>query len=602
MKGRWSLLFVFSVMLVLSAALPGGEPFVRGNANDDDRVDIADVVFTLSFLFRSGPSPACEDAADANDDGLIDLGDPLYTAGYLFFNGSPPPRPGPCTAGFDATPSDPFACGDSPIVRVPADASTIQEAVNALAGGGTVVLAANVIENVVIDTDKIVRIEGAGDEPAAVKAGNEVEAVIHVKGAQGVELFNLAIAGGSVGVRVSGTVPILLERTVLRENIIGVRVDHGSEWVPEAATRIQACDLWNNTDYGLLTVSAPLALEGTRFSGNGCAVRVEGAHYFAMHDSIVAQSTGSAGAYFLSSDHVTLDTTLFWENNGLGAAIFWNTMESSIRNCVVNANGTVGILLLDSASIEIEEVVVRNQSNPLTTTLEFHAPSTRVYIGDLDSDFFLGLAPPAFPPRDLDVDFGDDTWQGNGVEINGSSRVVIASALLGWNEGSGILVRDSETITVLQGDIFLNAMSGITTLDSNGVWIHGAAIYNNFRTAVQLVGGSSLVDYSNLSGTFADTEGAYGYGVSCEGGTHYVEFNDILDNALSGMLISGDVEGQILSNQIHGAPYGIALTVGVIPDLVNNEVTCTLPGECVVWTTMDPSPAPAPDLPPEIED
>ena len=78
-------------------------PFVRGNANGDHCVDIADVVFIVRYLFRHGRAPAPLDAADVNDDGKVDVSDGVYLVRYLFLNGPPPPPPFPL-AGLDPTP------------------------------------------------------------------------------------------------------------------------------------------------------------------------------------------------------------------------------------------------------------------------------------------------------------------------------------------------------------------------------------------------------------------------------------------------------------------------------------------------------------------
>jgi hypothetical protein len=83
--------------------------FVRGNANSDSSVNLADAIFTLQFLFSSGNPPQCGDAADPNDDGGVDVSDAIYLIGYLFSDGPPPEPPFSQTApfggcGLDATP------------------------------------------------------------------------------------------------------------------------------------------------------------------------------------------------------------------------------------------------------------------------------------------------------------------------------------------------------------------------------------------------------------------------------------------------------------------------------------------------------------------
>ncbi len=77
--------------------------FVRGDANGDSGIDIADPIFILAELFSMGPSSNCDDASDANDDGGKDIGDPIYLLDNLFSSGPNPPSPYP-------------ACGADPSV------------------------------------------------------------------------------------------------------------------------------------------------------------------------------------------------------------------------------------------------------------------------------------------------------------------------------------------------------------------------------------------------------------------------------------------------------------------------------------------------------
>jgi hypothetical protein len=74
--------------------------FIRGDSNDDGRVDIADARFTLNRLFLGGPPPPCSDAADANDDGAINVSDASATLSALFVGDFSIPAPFPA-AGSD---------------------------------------------------------------------------------------------------------------------------------------------------------------------------------------------------------------------------------------------------------------------------------------------------------------------------------------------------------------------------------------------------------------------------------------------------------------------------------------------------------------------
>ena len=79
---------------------PGGViagQFLRGDANADGAVDIADPVAILGFLFTGG-SLSCENAGDANDDETLDIADPIALLGHLFAGGGALPPPTVCAA------------------------------------------------------------------------------------------------------------------------------------------------------------------------------------------------------------------------------------------------------------------------------------------------------------------------------------------------------------------------------------------------------------------------------------------------------------------------------------------------------------------------
>jgi hypothetical protein len=87
--------------------------FVRGDCNFNESltmpamaVDISDAAAVISFLFLTGSwkfHPRCLDACDANDDGRIDLADSVSILRYLFKFGAVLPAPGPSTLGPDPT-------------------------------------------------------------------------------------------------------------------------------------------------------------------------------------------------------------------------------------------------------------------------------------------------------------------------------------------------------------------------------------------------------------------------------------------------------------------------------------------------------------------
>ncbi|MBN1417130.1 MAG: dockerin type I repeat-containing protein [Planctomycetes bacterium] len=81
--------------------------FIRGDANQDGDVDIADAIWMLAAVFQSGWL-ACPAAADGNGDGRVDIADPIHLLEYIFQKGTPPPAPFP-DCGWPAGPG-PFDC------------------------------------------------------------------------------------------------------------------------------------------------------------------------------------------------------------------------------------------------------------------------------------------------------------------------------------------------------------------------------------------------------------------------------------------------------------------------------------------------------------
>ncbi len=64
---------------------------IRGDANCDGKIDIADIIYLINYLFIGGPPPLLLVQGDANADEIIDIGDVVYLINYLFIDGPPPP-------------------------------------------------------------------------------------------------------------------------------------------------------------------------------------------------------------------------------------------------------------------------------------------------------------------------------------------------------------------------------------------------------------------------------------------------------------------------------------------------------------------------------
>ena len=84
--------------------------FIRGDANADGTINIADPVKALSYIF-SGDTVPCLVACDANDDGGVDVADPIRMLDYIFGSSTIPAPTLEC--GVDPT-ADDLGCDSYP--------------------------------------------------------------------------------------------------------------------------------------------------------------------------------------------------------------------------------------------------------------------------------------------------------------------------------------------------------------------------------------------------------------------------------------------------------------------------------------------------------
>ncbi|MEW5924469.1 MAG: right-handed parallel beta-helix repeat-containing protein [Candidatus Zixiibacteriota bacterium] len=76
----------------LVGALPVGcmWEYVCGDANGSGSVNLLDVTFIIGYLYKNGPAPEPEGAADPDGSGNIDLLDITFLIDYLYRGGTPP--------------------------------------------------------------------------------------------------------------------------------------------------------------------------------------------------------------------------------------------------------------------------------------------------------------------------------------------------------------------------------------------------------------------------------------------------------------------------------------------------------------------------------
>ena len=64
--------------------------YTCGDANRDGVINVGDVVYLVSYLYKNGPEPLPAESGDCNRDQNVDVGDVVDLVNYLYKNGSPP--------------------------------------------------------------------------------------------------------------------------------------------------------------------------------------------------------------------------------------------------------------------------------------------------------------------------------------------------------------------------------------------------------------------------------------------------------------------------------------------------------------------------------
>lgn len=75
---------------VLSSTKSSSLSWIFGDANADEKSDMADLVFLVNYVFKKGPAPYPLGSGDPNNDCLIDVFDIIYLLKFFFRGGSAP--------------------------------------------------------------------------------------------------------------------------------------------------------------------------------------------------------------------------------------------------------------------------------------------------------------------------------------------------------------------------------------------------------------------------------------------------------------------------------------------------------------------------------
>ena len=74
-------------------------PYICGNANGDDKVNVSDAVYIINYVFSGGNAPNPIETCNVNCDSKCNVSDAVYLINYVFSGGNPP-----CDTNGDSVP------------------------------------------------------------------------------------------------------------------------------------------------------------------------------------------------------------------------------------------------------------------------------------------------------------------------------------------------------------------------------------------------------------------------------------------------------------------------------------------------------------------
>ena len=87
--------YVDTARAIVARERAKGLPAACGDVQGDFIINVGDVVYLVTYLYKGGPAPLCPTArGDVNNDGVINVGDVVYMVTYLYKGGPLPKCPG----------------------------------------------------------------------------------------------------------------------------------------------------------------------------------------------------------------------------------------------------------------------------------------------------------------------------------------------------------------------------------------------------------------------------------------------------------------------------------------------------------------------------
>jgi parallel beta-helix repeat protein len=502
--------------------------------------------------------------------------------------------------------AQPPAEGTLDQVAVPADAATLQEAVNKVKANGTITLAAGTFQQPmqagVVQIYKSLKIIGAGADQTVLQGAGPEWTVLNIATDElEVTIEGLKVTGGRRGLLI-GTGPmgaVTLRNSKIERNGIGDVKGEGIRIFGQGTLTLDQVSISENGLDGLaVTGQAQATVQNSMIAKNalrGIATgqfsritiqkntisdnAAPGIGLFVNSSATIDGNTiagnveegifvGGAAQAQITNNQITTNKRNSQANCcGFGINLRQNA-QATIQGNTISQNVSSGIILQEDSQATIKQntitsnnsVGIRLMGNS-NATIEGNNVTRNVYQG-IWADGSARAQITNNQITDTKPTPGGSSCCGSGIVGRGNSQLTIQGNTISKNAEAGIWIGDNAQLTIKQNTISDNSKRGISQTGNSRSTIDDNTITGNIEIGIYLGGSTeSTVTNNRINRTRPNAQGQFGRGMNIEGDSKAtIRENQIIGNAERGIRLLDRAKGAIIGNTIRdNAAQGILL-------------------------------------------
>jgi parallel beta-helix repeat protein len=373
-------------------------------------------------------------------------------------------------------------------VSVPEEATSVQEAIDLVTNGGTIVVGPGTYEETLEIFNKSITLKGAGRDQVTLTSeerGTQLVIFSDERPVVEVKIKEVTVGPASEdGVAIGGWAQVEMIDTQVSNN------GHNG---------LSVCPWWRAN-----TCKARVTLQYSKVSDNRSdGLHVSGSAQVSLSDSYVSNNR-SGGLWVGESVQVSLQNSQV-SNNGLYGLQVNDSAQASLQGSQVSDNGSIGLWVVgDSAQVTLIDSTVSDNGdiglwvwNSAQVTLTSSQVSGHGLVG------LLGVGDSA------QVTLIDSTVSDNGdigLWVWNSAQVSLQGSQVSGNDGVGIRMGDSAQATITDSQVSDNDGVGIRMGDSAQATITDSQVSDNGYDGIKMWGSA----WAEIRGSTIEGNGTHG--------------------------------------------------------------------------------------------